>query len=163
MEQLITNKCSVTRILFILSAALWGKVILHMHRRKLVQARFETRPRCNSHLRTAQNANSGSLAPVLWGFLVIQSWPHEKGHMIKFIKQFKKALYKSSRNTLQGLGAYDKHFLTIALHLSQLYYFVLIINTFVLFKKKSFCRKMADFSTGTVYALKLNLVTTYSD
>lgn len=32
----------------------------------------------------------------------------------KFIKQFQKALYKSSWNTLQGLGAYDKHFLTIA-------------------------------------------------
>lgn len=34
--------------------------------------------------------------------------------MIKFIKQFKKALYKSFSNTLQGLGAYDKHFLTTA-------------------------------------------------
>lgn len=111
------SKYSVTCALsLILKATLRWKVIPPVYRRKPSQARFETCLRSVSHPGMVARFKLGQHgSPLLWGLSIIQSYTQEKDHMMKFIKQFKKTLYKSSWNTLQGFGAYDKHFLMTAL------------------------------------------------
>lgn len=108
MEQL-TPSALWLAFSFILTATLWGKAILPIYRRKPAEARSASHGRLAARFKCRQYGS-----PVLGGLSVIQSSTHKKGHMMKFIRQFKKGLYKSSWNTLQGLGAYGRHFSTTA-------------------------------------------------
>lgn len=110
-----------------------------------------------------QDSNTGSLAPVWWGLSMIQPDTRAKGHMINLLNNSKKLCISHPEILCKIWELMTSISLREHLHWSQLYYFRLIINTFLLFKKKSFYRKLADFRTGIVYSLNLNLVTTYSD
>lgn len=75
----------------------------HPSHLQMISGRSEPYPGWASHQRT-QDSSSGSMVSLYNEAFRLSLALMEKGHMMKFIKQLKKALYKSSWNTLQGLG-----------------------------------------------------------
>lgn len=92
-----------------------------------------------------QDSNTGSLAPVWWGLSMIQPDTRAKGHMINLLNNSKKLCISHPEILCKIWELMTSISLREHLHWSQLDYFRLIINTFLLFKKKSFYRKIGRF------------------